>query len=38
MEKALAQAKEAGVKFFTASDHITVRHVGAGEGIPIRRP
>ena len=38
MEKALAQAKEAGVKFFTASDHITVRHVGAGEGIPSGDP
>ena len=30
MEKALEQAKEAKVKFFTASDHITVRKVGAG--------
>jgi zinc/manganese transport system substrate-binding protein len=38
MEKALAQAKEVGVKFFTASDHITVRHVGAGEGIPSGDP
>jgi zinc/manganese transport system substrate-binding protein len=38
MEKALAQAEEAGVKFFTASDHITVRHVGAGEGIPTGDP
>ena len=38
MEKALAQAKEAGVKFFTASDHITVRHVGTGEGIPSGDP
>jgi zinc/manganese transport system substrate-binding protein len=38
MEKALDQAKEAGVKFFTASDHITVRHVGAGEGIPTGDP
>jgi zinc/manganese transport system substrate-binding protein len=38
MEKALAQAKEAGVKFFTASDHITVRHVGEGEGIPSGDP
>ncbi len=38
MEKALAQAKEAGVKFFTASDHITVRHVGRGEGIPSGDP
>jgi zinc/manganese transport system substrate-binding protein len=34
MEKALAQAKDEGVKFFTASDHITVRRVGKGEGIP----
>jgi zinc/manganese transport system substrate-binding protein len=33
MEKALGQAKDAGVKFFTASNHITVRHVGPGEGI-----
>ncbi|HTX92264.1 MAG TPA: zinc ABC transporter substrate-binding protein, partial [Anaerolineales bacterium] len=32
MQKALAQAQDAGVKFFTASDHITVRHVGQGEG------
>jgi len=38
MEKALAQAKEAGVKFFTASDHITVRRVGVGEGIPSGDP
>jgi len=38
MEKALAQAKEVDVKFFTASDHITVRHVGAGEGIPSGDP
>ena len=38
MEKALAQAKEANVKFFTASDHITVRHVGEGEGIPSGDP
>jgi zinc/manganese transport system substrate-binding protein len=34
MEKSLAQAKEAGVKFFTASDHITIRKVGSNEGIP----
>ena len=34
MEKSLAQAKEAGVKFFTASEHITIRTVGTGEGIP----
>ena len=38
MEKALAQAKEAGVRFFTASDHIPVRHVGPGEGIPSGDP
>jgi zinc/manganese transport system substrate-binding protein len=38
MEKALDQAREAGVKFFTASDHITVRKVGAGEGIPTGDP
>ncbi len=38
MEKALEQAREAGVKFFTASDHITVRKVGAGEGIPTGDP
>lgn len=34
MEKALEQAKKEGVPFFTASDHITVRRVGSGEGIP----
>jgi zinc/manganese transport system substrate-binding protein len=38
MEKALAQARDAGVKFFTASDTITIRHVGAGEGIPSGDP
>ncbi len=38
MEKALEQAKEAGVKFFTASDHITVRTVKAGEGLPSGDP
>lgn len=38
MQKALAQAQEAGVKFFTASDHITIRTVGAGEGIPSGDP
>lgn len=38
MEKALAQATEAGVKQFTASDHITIRIVGAGEGIPSGDP
>ena len=34
MQKTLAAAKGSGVKFFTAADHIVVRHVGAGEGIP----
>jgi zinc/manganese transport system substrate-binding protein len=38
MEKALAQAETAGVKFFTASDHITIRTVGTGEGIPSGDP
>jgi zinc/manganese transport system substrate-binding protein len=38
MEKALAEAKDAGVRFFTASDHITVRHVGEGQGIPSGDP
>jgi zinc/manganese transport system substrate-binding protein len=34
MEKTLEAARSKGVKFFTASDYITVRHVGPGEGIP----
>jgi zinc/manganese transport system substrate-binding protein len=38
MEKTLLQAQDAGVKFFTASDHITVRKVGEGEGIPSGDP
>jgi zinc/manganese transport system substrate-binding protein len=38
MEKALEQARKAGVKFFTAADHIAVRTVGAGEGIPSGDP
>jgi zinc/manganese transport system substrate-binding protein len=38
MEKTLAKAESDGVKFFTAADHITVRHVGAGEGIPSGDP
>jgi zinc/manganese transport system substrate-binding protein len=38
MEKTLQQARTAGVKFFTASDHIQVRRVGAGEGIPTGDP
>jgi zinc/manganese transport system substrate-binding protein len=38
MEKALQVARDIGVKFFTASDYITVRHVGPGEGIPSGDP
>jgi zinc/manganese transport system substrate-binding protein len=38
MEKALSQAKEQGVKIFTAGDHIQVRKVGQGEGIPSGDP
>lgn len=38
MEKALSQAQGDGVKFFTASDHITIRTVGQGEGIPSGDP
>jgi zinc/manganese transport system substrate-binding protein len=34
LEKTLSQAAAAGVKSFVASDHITVRKVGLGEGIP----
>lgn len=34
VEKALSQAATAGVKSFVATDHITVRKVGRGEGIP----
>ncbi len=38
MQKTLAAAKSNGVRFFTASDYITVRHVGSGEGIPSGDP
>jgi zinc/manganese transport system substrate-binding protein len=38
MGKTLTQARNSGVKFFTATDHITVRHVGQGEGIPAGDP
>ncbi len=34
MQKALQMARGEGVKFFTASEHITIRTVGKGEGIP----
>ncbi|MBP1626783.1 MAG: zinc/manganese transport system substrate-binding protein [Holophagaceae bacterium] len=36
--KALDQARKAGVPFFTASDYIRVRIVGAGEGLPTGDP
>jgi len=38
MEKCLESAEKQGVKIFTASDHINVRHVGLGEGIPSGDP
>jgi zinc/manganese transport system substrate-binding protein len=38
MLKTLEAAKSSGVKFFTASDYTTVRHVGPGEGIPSGDP
>jgi zinc/manganese transport system substrate-binding protein len=38
MQKTLAAAQKNGVRFFTASDHITIRKVGAGEGLPTGDP
>ena len=38
MQNTLQQVKDSGVKFFTASDYIIVRHVGPGEGIPSGDP
>jgi zinc/manganese transport system substrate-binding protein len=38
MLNTLETAKSNGVKFFTASDYITVRHVGPGDGIPSGDP
>ncbi len=38
MEKTLARAEDQGVKTFIASDHILVRKVGQGEGIPSGDP
>lgn len=38
MEKTLAAAQKNGTKFFTASDYITIRYVGPGEGIPSGDP
>jgi zinc/manganese transport system substrate-binding protein len=38
LSKTLAQARTSGVKIFTASKYIQVRHVGEGEGIPSDDP
>jgi zinc/manganese transport system substrate-binding protein len=38
MEKTLQTAQNNGVRFFTAADHITIRYVGLGEGIPSGDP
>jgi zinc/manganese transport system substrate-binding protein len=38
VEKSLAAAQNQGVKMFVASDHITIRYVGPGEGIPSGDP
>jgi zinc/manganese transport system substrate-binding protein len=38
MFKTLEAARSNGVRFFTASDYITVRYVGPGEGIPSDDP
>lgn len=38
MDKALSRARDGGRRIFTASDHIKVRHVGVGEGLPSNDP
>lgn len=38
LQKTLDVARNKGVKFFTATDHIGIRHVGVGEGIPSGDP
>ena len=38
MEKVLQRRAKAGKKVFTASDHVTIRTVGEGEGIPSGDP
>lgn len=38
MEKTLQEAKNKGIKSFTATDYIEVRHVKPGEGIPSADP
>ncbi len=38
MQRALQTAQNKGVRFFTASDHISIRYVGPGEGVPSGDP
>jgi len=38
MKQSLEAAQKGGVKIFTASDHIAIRHVGTREGIPSDDP
>jgi zinc/manganese transport system substrate-binding protein len=38
MKNTLAAARRSGVRFFTVADHVQVRHVGPGEGIPTGDP
>lgn len=38
LEKSLAQARAKGIPFFVAADHVQVRRVGEGEGIPSGDP
>jgi zinc/manganese transport system substrate-binding protein len=38
MQRVLGQAKAAGVPLFTAADHVQIRRVGPGEGIPTGDP
>lgn len=38
LEKSLSQARAKGIPFFVAADHVQVRRVGEGEGIPTGDP
>jgi zinc/manganese transport system substrate-binding protein len=38
LEKSLSTAEKKGIKCFTASDHVEIRYVGPGEGIPSGDP
>jgi zinc/manganese transport system substrate-binding protein len=38
MQKVLEQARRSGVRVFCAADHVTVRKVGPGEGVPSGDP